>query len=728
MCIWIEDADAIEMKSTAYETVYKNERVHEFLYNKNMLGIAGIKGQGKTFLIKVKRKLSQSDDNSIVCFPKDRMVDTSDNSLRINQSLYKLLNDFNQWVYIWKIAIALTIIKSEDFSELYTKKDIHMLSDITKVMLDIDNPRCSPVKIFKRILQLNRRDVNLLIMDITNILDLLERVHSAIHLFIDKVDQAFSTDLHRIYGDSPMSRGPRNASYWQYSQYALASASYDIFSNINNHIKVYYTIRQEALIDSHELAPNTKRNIEAYLVTLYYSKIDLYNMFKLYIENEKDTNLIDYELKWTNPVKAFLGIDKIPHTLHNGIKDEKIFDYIYRYSLKRPYDIIKICRELYLIDSFDKVDLAKKIRTSVNNTSISILKTYISELLPFIPCTYENILDLAKCINTNVFTNDYMKIVCDRYCAFYNSYTICNHDCENCINPKAFAILYNLGLLGINKNNNAENHNYIRFIYIGDSVFNFHNGMLPKADLYFLHPSLSDIFSEERNKKSTSFIKNNEIIVGDRYDCYINNISYDSINSRINELQSENIFVSSTIYDLKEERQAIRSYLFQRGFYPIMSETNEFDINKAQMYHSHDYCLDQVMKCHNLVFIIGKSYGGIYSGFKYKKQAEAIKEMSKNKVIPSISLMELFLAREKKLNCYVFVSEEIDNIKRLKIDLENDNSIIDKRVLDEINFITHFYEEDSSIKGNWISVYSDLDDLLYRIDHLSFTISKRNTQ
>lgn len=58
MCVWIEDADAIEITDKALKVVYQNERVGRFINSSKMLGISGIKGQGKTFLLKVKRNMA----------------------------------------------------------------------------------------------------------------------------------------------------------------------------------------------------------------------------------------------------------------------------------------------------------------------------------------------------------------------------------------------------------------------------------------------------------------------------------------------------------------------------------------------------------------------------------------------------------------------------------------------------------------------------------------------
>ena len=93
MCVWVEDADKLDFDSTGLSVVYKNKTVTSAL-SESHLGIAGIKGQGKTFLIKVKRKKFENNP-SILCLPKSKMVDTIDSSICINSSLIGILKDYN---------------------------------------------------------------------------------------------------------------------------------------------------------------------------------------------------------------------------------------------------------------------------------------------------------------------------------------------------------------------------------------------------------------------------------------------------------------------------------------------------------------------------------------------------------------------------------------------------------------------------------------------------------
>ncbi len=62
MCVWTEDADVIRWDEKRLCMVFENQRIKDYLRSNRKLGIAGTKGQGKTFLIKVKRARYQKKD------------------------------------------------------------------------------------------------------------------------------------------------------------------------------------------------------------------------------------------------------------------------------------------------------------------------------------------------------------------------------------------------------------------------------------------------------------------------------------------------------------------------------------------------------------------------------------------------------------------------------------------------------------------------------------------
>lgn len=707
MCVWIEDADGIQMDDKSLGIVYENSLIRSFMNSSTskMLGISGIKGQGKTFLLKVKR--SRAMKEGILCFPQYNMVDQLDKSTIINKSNFKFMEDYTKWVSIWKIAIIMTMLKYKNCG--LEKKDLlSQAPDAIRTLYEQDNINYRPSLYFKLLLEMNRKDLNQSIKYTPTLIYTLQYIHTPIYFFVDKIDQAFSIDIHKIYGDSKMSRGPRNASYWQYSQYALAEASYDIF-NANNHIKVFYSIRQEALIDSSGLAPNLARNIEAYIVNLDYDKADLKCMFDIYVQHEDDNNLVNFGDKDKNPIKAFLGMETLGN--RHVAQSENAFDYIYRHSMKRPSDIMKICRKLSFMKKENNID---EIRRTVNNCAGEILNQYMEELSPFLPYQID---DFYAHINTNILNKDYIRYICKRYLSHKVQEYTCSKDCNNCSNMHPFTVLYNIGLLGYLKDD-INNHKQIQYFNrAGSSVFLEKLEQFPESDYYFVHPCLMDVIHEQRHQCGLEHFTDNEHIVGDLYD--FSRHSDDKIDENIKaaqrKLKKEDIFVSSTIFDLEFERNMIEDVLMSRGYNPIMSEKNDFPLESdhLSLVHSHDYCIDKMLECGSLIFVIGKEYGGPYSGNAYNELKQEIIKKSNGKIDkPSISLMEFYAAVKENLIHYIFISKQYD-------DEQNRQSDWDDNVINEYNFINHL-ALDGTIKDNWVSRYDNIDDLSIRIKHLSF--------
>lgn len=180
-------------------------------------------------------------------------------------------------------------------------------------------------------------------------------------------------------------------------------------------------------------------------------------------------------------------------------------------------------------------------------------------------------------------------------------------------------------------------------------------------------------------------------------------------------LKKEDVFISSTIEDLGKVRDSVENALIDRGYNPIMSEKNYFplDANKMKNVHSHDYCIDKLLECGSLIFIIGKEYGGVYAGKKYEQYKQEIINNSDNKIEnPSISLMEFYVAIKHNLIHYAFIDKQFDN---MKVREQNWN----KNVIKEYQFINHLKTK-NEINDNWISRYDSIQDLVIRIKHLAF--------
>lgn len=644
MCVWVEDADNLEINSKELDVLYKNRAIDNFLGSANKrLGIAGVKGQGKTFLIKVKRKAIETDITGMICLPHDSMVDSIDSSFFIDQSLYNYLVDYNVWVNLWKYSVCVTLLQHSEI-DTPTINELKLCTE-TKRIISYRNPKYMPSVILCNLLRLKIKEFKKVLEDTGILMNAITIVHCGVCFFFDRIEQGLTEYFVSENNDSRLPSRAKKKDFWIFAQYALAEAAYDI-KNRNNHIKIFYTIRQEALNYDKIPNPDKARNILSTITSLSYSKNDLYEMYKIYIANEKDENLIFPNSKLKEPSKAFLGMEEIEHGYVKNAK-ERVFDYIYRHSFHRPYDIMKICRSLYN----DKSHETKRIRHIVNKHADELYHMYLKELELFIPYKIDEIEALVRNLPGNVADIDIIQMTC---CAFFNnvrkSKSICSETCETCDYSLPFSTLFRLGLIGRIKQSEADKVPKQEFLNVGDGLT---KKPLPKSKLFFLHPSLSNFIREKRKDRGLPFYLFNQFLIGDDYPVDLN--ATDKIDRYLDNCKQsfakQRVFVSSTVKDLINTRSMIRKHLAKRWLIPVMSDYADFDLRNADNVHSHDLCLDQVATCQNMIFIIGETYGGVYAGNKYMDLVSEIKEGSKNKIIePSISLMEFYLAKKKGLN------------------------------------------------------------------------------
>jgi len=70
------------------------------------------------------------------------------------------------------------------------------------------------------------------------------------------------------------------------------------------------------------------------------------------------------------------------------------------------------------------------------------------------------------------------------------------------------------------------------------------------------------------------------------------------------------VFISSTYYDLRHVRDAIKEFIEFIGFQPVLSE--QFDVLYEHGKSAQQSCLDEIKKCDMYILIIGTQYGTIF--------------------------------------------------------------------------------------------------------------------
>lgn len=714
--VWILDADGIEFDNREINNIYRTNTVDEFLDNEKKLGIAAPRGLGKTFLIKAKRMIMQNK-HGVICLPINSMVDTI-SSPKFSDSNSRFFEDYINWKLLWKVSIQAAIIKqywgynlNDMLQNIYSEK----LNCEIKKLLSLNFTRISE---YVNYLICNERKATNIIFTNCNCLDVIfNSINTPICAFIDKVDQAFSNQAHEIIGQSKMSTGPRNASFWQFAQLSLADVSYELLAK-NAHIKIYYSIRSEALVDAAQIS-ETFQNVKQYYCELSYSREELQEMYCQYIRFEKDENLYDSSYKVENPSIAFLGIDKIDCKYIDNT-NEPVFEYILRHTFLRPRDIMDICYHLYAanLKLVDKDNLEDKIREIVNRESQVNLETYISSTEKMLfGINREHIEYLCQLINVNVMNLKYLKYICQRLNENFkdiNSF-VCDKDCQNCEELHPFCQLYNIGLIGYLWESRTDEAS-IRFYNQSDSIIGSANHVLPVAKYYYLHPCLASksehtrIF-RQRDSGRFNFARN--VLV--KHGTIINKNNYvqidDMIKSALREIKNDRVFISSTCYDLSDERKRIDKALSDLGYDVVRSDSETFNPNLNGI-HSHDHCIEEMMKCNRVIYIIGERYGSPYSGEKYKSVVQEIVSESQGKIEnPSISFMEYYLARKYNKKIFVFVDKKVYDEKQIysrnEKNFEKYNPVFTDKidVFHIINFITHQKTD------NWFRIYSDFLNL-----------------
>lgn len=725
MCLWTVDADNIDnIDASVLGVVLRNRPVRSFLDSSNKkLGVAGIKGQGKTFLLKIKVRAAREAGS--LCIPKDRLLDSLDSSIlrSVDGGVLSCLGIYENWVDAWKLSIGLSVILHCGMAKEARKRIGWNQSNFTRCVLEGDFGNTpTPTQVLSELVRREKAEFIRALEDTFGAMNEMRQISQSVCVFIDKVDQAFDAVLAADGEDSGLPKRVMNKEIWYYAQTGLAMASYEIKTNISDHIKVFYSIRLEALQEIGHTTPKV-RNRNSFITRLRYSKQDLHDMYEMYIQAEDEHDLKDKSMAATNPSVAFVGIAEVQvrTKVEDGndspeVHTERVFDYIYRHTLKRPQDLMKICANLS--DSLGHLD-NETIRRIVNQTSDEILGEYVRELSTFTTMNEDGLPKLELMLPGDLLDADAVKEVCDRFNRGEGSDLGCNLDCKRCQQSKPLASLVNIGLVG-EVTDCEDGTQRQAFKDAGTSSVNaIGQFVVRQGTLYVLHPCLSSASFESRNNLGHTFHYAPVFVPGDgeHYDCNVDRERYfDELHKT---LRRERVFISSTINDMSEEREVARQLLVEKGFNPVMSELASFGTRGTEGTNSHDHCIDKALGCGSLISFLGSRYGGIYAGSKYKTYADELRKALRGylrvTMNPSISLMELYIMLKKGSTCRMFISDSLRGAIERK-----DYSVVEESVRVEYQFINHLDLDGDGVRGNWISGYSNLENLRTHLANMVF--------
>jgi hypothetical protein len=466
---WVIDARDIRGKGDFNEEIiHKTPEISKYLSPENdgKFFLVATKGFGKTLLLKSKRL--SFNGSGVRWIPEDQLVDkpAGDSHVYSDSDVTNILNEAHYWHNIWIISIIAAVLKYK----------VDLLGDISSpsLMKIIHNKHLLTVTdLFSNIISIPRREYFQLTTDIrTSLVPGYRQYQSQVAIFIDNVDEYF--DLHLQNPESSASvTGELRKDFWYNAQIGLVTAIYEL-SSINQHIKIFCSIRKEAF--SKLLECNEKgQQISGSAIDITYGKNDLLEIFINNVKLEPSQNLLFPKKR--NKFEAFLGssLSKIRHQ-YTG-EEESIEDYIVRHTLGRARDIIEIGSTISKIRPKDRNE--RSVKEAINEAGTKIAKQYLLEINPHVGMIHWG--KLFSMITSNILKRTEIEKISIDY------------DNETNTNSHIFCSLYKIGLLGYLDRPYGEKIQI--FTSIGSMTF-ASNGVLPISDFYVLHPVLDAIIRQ----------------------------------------------------------------------------------------------------------------------------------------------------------------------------------------------------------------------------------------
>ena len=326
----------------------------------------------------------------------------------------------------------------------------------------------------------------------------------------------------RVYG-SKFGKRFEHISRWQHLQLSLAVAVSQIQTDFESNIRVYYTIRQEALNAEPNLLGANANKILAHTQNLYYLENEQKEIYVKSIKNQHPSFLCKPELRNVEGMhdEAFVGLSKLPHPHVNG-KSETIFQSIYRHSFDRAREI-QLFGEA-ITNNLDKIrdkevvsEREEEVKSIIETTAANLLfpssesqasadRSYYYEkqiLLSNYWSNPKNFVNFIEKVDRNLLLADDMAYICKNV----NHCMDCDYkQCkEKGCTLHPFTMLYQLGLLGrasCNISNKADGIQH--FLDSKDVTYLREDRLIFPGDdiLFILHPALTKCIEINILKKS----------------------------------------------------------------------------------------------------------------------------------------------------------------------------------------------------------------------------------
>lgn len=193
------------------------------------------------------------------------------------------------------------------------------------------------------------------------------------------------------------------------------------------------------------------------------------------------------------------------------------------------------------------------------------------------------------------------------------------------------------------------------------------------------------------------------------------------------------IFVSSTIYDFRDLRSALKYWLTEKGYEVRMSERNDFKKDSNQ--NSYQACLDSIKECDYFILLIGARAGGVYSQNPLvtitQKEYQYANELAQQGVIKKLLVFvrkNVWDIREDRRSLQKYIENELLKDEDLKSKEEQIKQITKQSssIIKDTEIIFNFIKEVTKIdemknavqigedypERNWINQFENFEDII----------------
>jgi len=509
-CVWEIDSDFIkDMEDIKTENLFITPSIEDFLNldKDTKYFIVSPKGFGKTLFLKYKRilyqeKYKEGKNYSVYLIPEYKLIDDKKIVLDFDLELKNFLNSEDIWRDIWLLVIIISVIKNiEQGSKKRQNEDYVIIwqgiqdAELKEIIRFLNFKDITPFDYLETIINLGYKGFYSLRTEINILLSIIRGKRISTAVFLEEVNITIINE-NKILGKQLLQHISK------ISQIGLMRAVRDL-SNINQHIKVFSCIRSESYMEMRQSDEFSLQMIDN-ILSLNYSKKELEEIFITKIKCLNKNKLVNPKYLAINPIYAFLGLDKLSNNIANVKNEERVFDYIYRHTLKRPRDLMIIGNALANLSSKNQGSIKKVIEEKAG----FIASEYIKDIMPYLTINMNDLIRLYSFIDTNIIDLNKLQIIC---CKFNNETSHTENDYTRCLKTPIFIELYNIGLLGIVKKDSVSNKSYYQtFLQPGESSDNSRN-ILPYSPVYFIHPMLNILI----RCYSSNFKINTDILVGD---------------------------------------------------------------------------------------------------------------------------------------------------------------------------------------------------------------------